>query len=159
MKSLSRVWLFATPRTVAYQAPQSMEFSRQGCWSGLPFPSPRDLPNAGIEPRSPALQADALPSEPPGKPHVQIKTSRQLFPGPSFLIRIRYSALTLLTLSALQCVSIQINDGFRQTSLIISSNVVFQTLASLACFLILLMINTIFYRLWHQNAFCVYLQF
>ena len=54
---------------VAYQPPQSMEFSRQEYWSGLPFPSPRDLPNPGIEPGCPALQADALPSEPPGKPH------------------------------------------------------------------------------------------
>ena len=68
VKSLSRVRLFATPWTVAYQAPQSMEFSRQEYWSGLPFPSPGDLPNPGIEPGSPVLQADALPSEPPGKP-------------------------------------------------------------------------------------------
>ena len=45
-----------------------MGFSRQEYWSGLPFPSPGDLPNPGIEPRSPALQADALTSEPPGKP-------------------------------------------------------------------------------------------
>ena len=45
-----------------------MEFSRQEYWSGLPFPSPGDLPDPGIEPRSPALRADALPSEPPGKP-------------------------------------------------------------------------------------------
>ena len=66
-KSLSRVRLFATPWTVAYQAPPSMRFSRQECWSGLPFPSPGDLPDPGIEPRSPTLQADALPSEPPGK--------------------------------------------------------------------------------------------
>ena len=66
VKSLSHVQLFATPWTVAYQAPQSMEFSRQEYWSGLPFPSPGNLPNPGIEPRSPALQADALPSEPPG---------------------------------------------------------------------------------------------
>ena len=65
---LSRVRLFATPWTVAYQAPQSMEFSRQEYWSGLSFPSPGDLPNPGIKPRSPALQADALLSEPPGKP-------------------------------------------------------------------------------------------
>ena len=57
----------ATPRTVAYQASQSMGFSRQEYWSGLPFPSPGDLPNPGIEPGSLALQADALPSEPPGK--------------------------------------------------------------------------------------------
>ncbi|KAI4549496.1 hypothetical protein MG293_001826 [Ovis ammon polii] len=65
VKSLSRVRLFATPWTVAYQAPQSVEFSRQEYWNGLPFPSPGDLPNPGIEPRSPALQADALLSEPP----------------------------------------------------------------------------------------------
>ena len=68
VKSLSRVLLFATPWTVAYQAPLSMGFSRQEYWSGLPFPSPGDLPNPGIEPRFPALQTDALPSEPPGKP-------------------------------------------------------------------------------------------
>ena len=68
MKSLSRVRLFATPQTVAYQAPPSQGFSRQEYWSGLPFPSPADLPNPGIEPKSPALQTDALPSEPPGKP-------------------------------------------------------------------------------------------
>ena len=68
VKSLSCVRLFETPWTVAYQAPPSMGFSRQECWSGLPFPSPGNLPDPGIEPRSPALQADALPSEPPGKP-------------------------------------------------------------------------------------------
>ena len=67
MKSLSHVRLFATPWTVAYQAPPSMGFSSQEYWSGLPFPSPGDLPKLRIEPRSPALQADALPSEPPGK--------------------------------------------------------------------------------------------
>ena len=65
MKSLSRIRLFATPWTVAYQVPPSMGFSRQEYWSGLPFPSPRDLPNPGIEPGSPALEADALLSEPP----------------------------------------------------------------------------------------------
>ena len=52
--------------TVAYQASPSMGFSRQEYWSGLPFSSPGDLPDPGIEPRSPSLQADALPSEPPG---------------------------------------------------------------------------------------------
>ena len=59
---------FATPWTIAYQAPPSMGFSRQECWSGLPFASSGDLPDPGIEPGSPTLQADALPSEPPGKP-------------------------------------------------------------------------------------------
>jgi len=57
-----------TPWTVAYKATPSMGFSRQEYWSGLPFPSPGDLLNPGIKPRSPALQTDALPSEPPGKP-------------------------------------------------------------------------------------------
>ena len=69
VKSLSRVPLFATPWTVAYQAPLSMRFSRQEYWSGLPFPSPGDLPDPGIEPGSPALESDALTSEPPGKPN------------------------------------------------------------------------------------------
>ena len=58
----------ATPWTVAYQAPPSMEFPRQEYWSGLPFPSPGDLPNPGVKSVSPTLQADSLPSEPPGKP-------------------------------------------------------------------------------------------
>ena len=57
---------FVTPWTIAHQAPLSMEFSRQEYWSGLPFPSQRDLPDPGIEPGSPALQADSLPSEPLG---------------------------------------------------------------------------------------------
>ena len=69
VKSLSRVQLFGTQWTVAYQAPPSMGFSRQEYWSGLPFPSPGDLPNPGIKPGSPALQADALTSELPGKPN------------------------------------------------------------------------------------------
>ena len=68
MKSLSRVRLSVTLWTVACQVPLSMGFSRQENWSGLPFPSPGDLPNPGIKPGSPALQADALSSEPPGNP-------------------------------------------------------------------------------------------
>ena len=68
VKLLSRIQLFVTPWTVAYQAAPSMGFSRQEYWSGLPLPSLGDLPDPGIEPRSPALQADALLSEPPGKP-------------------------------------------------------------------------------------------
>ena len=68
MKSLSRVQLFETPWSVAHKAPFSMEFSRQEYWTGLPYPSPGDLPDPGIEPVSLALQADTLPSEPPGKP-------------------------------------------------------------------------------------------
>ena len=68
VKSLSRVWLFATPRTVAHQAPRSMGLSRHEYWGGLPFPSPGDLPNLRIESWPPALWTDALPSELPGKP-------------------------------------------------------------------------------------------
>ena len=56
------------PWTVARQAPLSMEFSREEYWNGLPCPPPEDLPNPGIELRSPILEADSLPSEPPGKP-------------------------------------------------------------------------------------------
>ena len=67
VKSLSHIQLFATPCTVARQAPPSMKFSRQEYWSGLPFPSPGDLLDPAIEPRSLTLQADSLPSEPPGK--------------------------------------------------------------------------------------------
>ena len=66
--SLSRVRLFVTPWTAACQAPLSMGFSKQEYWSGLPCPPPGDLPNPGIEPRSPTLQVDSLLSEPPGKP-------------------------------------------------------------------------------------------
>ena len=66
--TLSCVRLFVTPWTVVHQALLSVGFSRQESWSGLPFPSPRDLPYLGIEPTSPALQAASLLSEPPGKP-------------------------------------------------------------------------------------------
>ena len=68
MKSLSHVQLFATPWTVTYQAPPFIGFSRQESWSGLPFPSSGDLPDPGIELWPPALQAESLPSEPPGNP-------------------------------------------------------------------------------------------
>ena len=68
VKLLSHVQLFVTPWTVAHQVPLSMEFSKQEYWSGFLFPPPGDLPNPGIEPGSPTLQADALLSEPPGKP-------------------------------------------------------------------------------------------
>ena len=85
VKSLSRVRLFATPWTVARQAPLSMGFSRQEYWSGLPFPSPGGLPNPGIEPGSPALQADALSSEPPGKPSYKAETYHY---APGFLTQL-----------------------------------------------------------------------
>ena len=71
VKLHSRVWLIVTPRTVAHQAPPSMEFSRQEYCNGLSLPSPGDLPDPGIEPWSPTLRADALPSEPLGIPLVK----------------------------------------------------------------------------------------
>ena len=77
-----------SPWTVAYEALQSIEFSRQEYWSGLPFPSPGDLPDPGIKPGSPALQADALPSEPPGKLQARRRLNNKLLgkcelvPGP-----------------------------------------------------------------------------
>ena len=78
VKLLSRVRLFATPWTVAYQASLSMGFSRQEYWSRLPFPSPGDLPDSGIEPRSLAVEADALTSEPPGK-LVSFRKNREIY--------------------------------------------------------------------------------
>ena len=71
VKVLSCVRLFAIPWTIAYQAPLSLELPRQEYWSGLPFPSPGNLPDPGIELWSPAFRADALPSEPQGKPILQ----------------------------------------------------------------------------------------
>ena len=72
-----------TPWTVAHQAPLSMEFSRQENWSGLPFPSPGDLPDPGIEPASPALQADSLPTEIQGKPQTHV-----LYPAVSLTVLV-----------------------------------------------------------------------
>ena len=69
-ESVSHVQLLVTPQVVARQVPLSMEFSRQEYWSGLATPFSRDLPDPGIEPRSPALQAYSLPAEPPGKPYI-----------------------------------------------------------------------------------------
>ena len=74
---LSRARLFATPWTAVHQVPLSIRFSRQRYWSGLPFPSPGDLPNPGIEPGSPALQADSLLTELQGKQMVKRMSTMQ----------------------------------------------------------------------------------
>ena len=96
MKWLSRVQLFIAPWTIAYQAPLSMRFSRQEYWSGLPLPSLADLPNPGIEPRSPTLQADTLPSEPPGKPHTLSKNKIIfLFCSHNFIAKVCLNELNL----------------------------------------------------------------
>ena len=78
--SLSRVWLSATSQTVAQQAPLSMACSRQEYWSGLSFPSPEDLPDPGIEPGSPALQADCLPSDRPDRHKLKHQKSMAISP-------------------------------------------------------------------------------
>ena len=93
MKSLSSVRLFATPWTVAYQAPPSMGLSRQDYWSGLPFPSPGDLPDPGIEPGSPTLEAAALTSEPPGKPLVLRRVTAKGAHGEDDGTPLQYSCL------------------------------------------------------------------
>ena len=69
VRTLSHIRLFAIPCTVALQAPLSMGFPRQEYWSGLPFPSPGDLLDPGIEPESPVLASVFFTTEPPGKPH------------------------------------------------------------------------------------------
>ena len=84
VKSLSHVRLFATPWTVAYQAPLSMGFSRQEYWSGLPFPSPGDLPDPGNKPVFPTLEADTLTSEPPGKPYITSGDDKGKIPQQKF---------------------------------------------------------------------------
>ena len=81
VKSLSRIRLFVTPWTVAYQASPSMGFSRQEYWSGLPFPSPGDLPDPGIEPGYPALGTDTLTSEPQGKPQERSNELKNRIPA------------------------------------------------------------------------------
>ena len=75
------------PWTIACQAPLSMEFSRQEYWSGLPFPSPGDLPNPGTEPTSPVFQADSSPSKPPGKPYKGIMKKILNLQGGMYLCR------------------------------------------------------------------------
>ena len=92
VKSLSRVQLFVTPWTVAYQASPSTGFSRQEYWSGLPFLSPGELPDSGIEPGSPTLQADTFTSEPPGKP-----------PGGSFTYVYFHSHVEMALSAYLHC--------------------------------------------------------
>jgi len=89
---------FETPWSVARQAPRTMGFSSQEYWSGLPCPSPGDLPDPWIEPGSPALQADTLPSEPPGKP---LRASNSIWPQ-TFRDSVR-SCLSSPQLQGLAC--------------------------------------------------------
>ena len=102
VKSLSRVQLFTTPWTVVYQASQFMGFSRQEYWSGLPLPSPGDLPDPGIEPWSPTLQADTLPSEPQGKPEISIWYKDHIFSGALQSTRYLLQNITILNNKTLE---------------------------------------------------------
>ena len=95
VKSLSPVRLFATLWTVAHQAPPSMGFSRQEYWSGLPFPSPGDLPDPEVELRSPALQADALTSEPPGKQNLSKEERIPQHSHTTFIKSLIYQSSTM----------------------------------------------------------------
>ena len=97
---------FATPQIVACQVPLSMGFSRQEYWSGLPFPSPGDLPDLGIEPRSPALQADFFPTELQGK--LTIATiNRTSFPLQDYKYNIEILILVMSQLTIMACLKIQ----------------------------------------------------
>ena len=98
MKSLSHVRLFATLWTVFHQAPPSTGFSRQEYWSGLPFPSPGNLPDPGIEPRSPALQADALPSA-----HIKVNLLLKIVEDTYLVLFISSISSTLLVNSPFIC--------------------------------------------------------
>ena len=115
VKLLSRVQLSATPWTVAYQAPPSMGFSRQEYWSGVPFPFTEDLPDSGIEPRSPTWQVDALPSKPSGFPLEKCKDYLNLlvvlFPVPP----------TEEKLPCLQCTSMQFPVSYKLTESTVST--------------------------------------
>ena len=95
-KSLSHVQCFVTLWTVAHQAPLSIGFSRQEYWSGFSCPPSGDFPNPGIKPRSPALQADSLLSEPPGKPQDnQINITRGFYLQCSGIYSVDLSAANM----------------------------------------------------------------
>ena len=104
---LSYVQLFATPWTVACQAPLSLGFSRQGYWSRLPFPSPRDLPNPGIEPSSPALAGGFFTTELPGKPIDYVlwtlEAIQRIFKSKFDYIRFLPHKLSLESNSCIRC--------------------------------------------------------
>ena len=103
---------FATPWTVACQAPLSMGFSRQEHWSGLPFPSLRDLPDPGIEPRSPALQADSLPTKLQGKPIGIYRIGQKVYSGFFVLSEMGTSSPLVKALpSSVECVGLIPGQG------------------------------------------------
>ena len=104
-----------TPWTAACQAPLSMGFSRQEYWSGLPCPSPRDLPDPRIKPRSPALQADSLPSEPTGKPLSKHWKWKSLSCVWLFVHPMDYTVHGILQARILEWVAIPFSRGFSRS--------------------------------------------
>ena len=93
-----------TPWTVACQVPLSMEFSKQEYWSGLPFPSPGDLPDPGIKPRTPAMQADSLPTELPGDSQIYMFT-RAILVHRTFIIKYQTNS-PIIVLSKMKRVNL-----------------------------------------------------
>ena len=122
---LSQVRLFATPRTVAHQAPLCLEFSWQEYWNGQLFPSPGEFPDPRIEPRSPALQADSSLSVPPEKPKVSsnlliiFPPSREIYMWPtlsfSHFLAAFYPELAPYFLRILSCMSPKVASNSSQT--------------------------------------------
>ena len=117
VKLLSCVLLFMIPWTVANQAPPSIQLSRQQYWSGLPFPSPGDIPDPGIEPRSPPLQADTLPSELPRKPTATATAAKSLQSCPTLCDPIDFSppgstVLGILQVRTLEWVAISFSNAW-----------------------------------------------
>ena len=102
--SLRRVRLFVTWWTVAHEAPPSMGCPRQEYWSGLPFPSPGDLPRPGIKPRSPALQVDSLPSQQPGKPKTRNwGHTKDFYPGEPHRVLLHFTRFHVFKCIAQSC--------------------------------------------------------
>ena len=112
--------------TVAHQVPLSMEFSRQEYWTGLPFPSPGDLPNPEIKPWSPTLQVDSLPSELPGKPTTKRLKSIKTTKKPtikSFILSIYLSVRLLdhsIHINLVECLSVFQSGCFSQIGLLLN---------------------------------------
>ena len=96
LSRFNHVQLFATPWTVVCQAPLSTGFSRQEYWSGWPCPPPGDLPDPGIKSESPALQADSLPIEPPGKPNPCIAPYKKIISKQTIDLNERDKIIKLL---------------------------------------------------------------
>ena len=99
-QSLSHVQLFVAPWTIAPQAPLSMGFPRQKYWSGLPFPSPRDLPDLGIKPMPPALAGRFFTNEPPGEPPRKYNSAERVYPNMEGWINTAKQDIIMLTTKA-----------------------------------------------------------